>query len=76
MRASFFQKVFANNKISIVVPNEKEQDFIHHKLMTEIELGQFLEGTRNALLRIVRRMLEEDTTNIHVKSAITYCLND
>jgi len=103
MRASFFRKVFANNNISIVVPNEKEQAFIHHKLMTEIELGQFLEGTRNALLTIVRRMLEEDlidgvilgctelpliltkdefhipflnTTKIHVKSAISYCLND
>ena len=49
MRASFFQKVFANNNISIVVPNEKEQDFIQHKLMTEIELGQFLEETRNWL---------------------------
>jgi len=60
MRASFFQKVFANNNISIVVPNEKEQDFIQHKLMTEIELGQFLEETRNGLLTIVKRMVDED----------------
>ena len=60
MRASFFQKVFANNKISIVVPSEKEQDFIQHKLMTEIELGQFIEETRNSLLKIVKRMVNED----------------
>ena len=60
MRASFFQKVFANNNISIVAPNEKEQDFIQHKLMTEIELGQFLEETRNGLLTIVKRMVDED----------------
>ena len=60
MRASFFQKVFANNNISIVVPNEKEQDFIQHKLMTEIELGQFLEETRNGLLTIVKSMVDED----------------
>lgn len=60
MRASFFQKVFAINNIVIVVPSEKEQDFIQHKLMTEIELGQFLEETRNGLLTIVKRMVDED----------------
>ena len=60
MRASFFQKVFAINNIDIVVPSEKEQDFIQHKLMTEIELGQFLEETRNGLLTIVKRMVDED----------------
>jgi aspartate racemase len=60
MRASFFQKVLANNNISVVVPSEKEQDFIQHKLMTEIELGQFLEETRNGLLMIIKRMVDED----------------
>ena len=60
MRASFFQNVFKHNNISIVVPSEKEQDFIQHKLMTEIELGQFLEETRNGLLTIVKRMVDED----------------
>lgn len=60
MRASFFQKVFANNNISIVVPSEKEQEYIQHKLMTEIELGQFIEETRNDLLTIVKRMIDED----------------
>lgn len=60
MRASFFQKVFSNNNISIVVPTEEEQDFIQHKLMTEIELGKFLEETRNGLLTIVKRMVDED----------------
>ncbi|MDR3587128.1 MAG: amino acid racemase [Desulfosporosinus sp.] len=60
MRASFFQKVFANDNIAIVVPSEKEQDFIQHKLMTEIELGRFLEETREGLLSIVKRMVDED----------------
>ncbi|OLN32835.1 aspartate/glutamate racemase family protein [Desulfosporosinus metallidurans] len=60
MKASFFQKVFANNNISIVVPREQDQDYIQYKLMTEIELGQFLEETRKGLLAIVKRMVNED----------------
>ena len=60
MRGSFFQKVFSNNNILIVVPTEEEQAFIQHKLMTEIELGQFLEETRNGLLTIIKRMVDED----------------
>ena len=60
MRASFFQKVFTNNNIFIVVPNENEQEYIQHKLMTEIELGRFLEETRDGLLTIVKRMVDED----------------
>ncbi|MDR3600285.1 MAG: amino acid racemase [Desulfosporosinus sp.] len=60
MRASFFQKVFTWNNISIVVPSKKEQDYIQQKLMTEIEFGQFFEETRNGLLTIVKRMIDED----------------
>jgi len=60
MQASFFQEVFANNNISIIVPREEEQDYVQNKLMTEIELGQLLEETRNGLLKIVKRMVNED----------------
>ena len=69
MRANFFQKVFAKNNISIVVPNEAEQDYIQHKLITEIELGQFLEETRRGLLAIVKRMIDEDL----IEGAILGC---
>ena len=61
MQSNFFQKVFANYNISIVVPREQEQEYIQHKLMTEIELGQFLEETRDGLLTIVKRMVDEDS---------------
>ena len=61
MQSDFFQKVFANYNISIVVPREQEQEYIQHKLMTEIELGQFLEETREGLLTIVKRMVDEDS---------------
>jgi len=61
MQSDFFQKVFANNNISIIVPREQEQEFIQLKLMTEIELGQFNQETRDALLAIVKRMVDEDS---------------
>ena len=60
MQSEFFQEVFDNNNISIVVPREQEQDYIQHKLMTEIELGQFHNETRQGLLSIVKRMVDED----------------
>jgi len=60
MQANFFQEVFAINHISIVVPRQEEQDYIQNKLMTEIELGQFREETRNGLLTIVERMVNEE----------------
>ena len=36
------------------------QDYIQHKLMAEIELGQFHNETRHGLLSIVKRMVDED----------------
>lgn len=60
MESNFFQKVFAKNNISIVVPSEQEQQYIQHKLLTEIELGQFQERTRTGLLTIIKRMIDED----------------
>lgn len=61
MKNNFFQKVFDKSNIDIVVPKKEEQEYIHNKLMNEIELGQFLDETRNELLNIVKRMLDEDS---------------
>lgn len=61
MQSTFYQDVFANDRISIVVPNEQEQDYIQHKLMTEIELGKFQEDTRKGLLDIVKRIIDENS---------------
>ena len=60
MQSDFFQEVFAKDNISIVVPQEQEQDYIQLKLLTEIELGQFHNETRHGLLSIVKRMVDED----------------
>lgn len=61
MESSFFQKVFDKSNIEIIVPKEEEKNYIHNKLITEIELGQFLDTTQKGLLNIVKRMIDEDS---------------
>lgn len=60
MQSDFYQEEFSKDNISIIIPMEKEQDYIQHKLMTEIELGKFNDVTRNGLLAIVRRMIDDE----------------
>ena len=60
MEANFYKKPFISKEISVVVPLEEEQQFIHHKLFSEIELGIFKESTKNQLLAIAKRMVEQD----------------
>lgn len=56
MRADFYEKEFAKNGIELIVPDEKEIDFINHRLFTELELGIFKEETKNELLAIADGM--------------------
>src|SRR6059058_3263902 len=56
MRADFYQKVFAREKIDIVVPEPKDQDYIHEKYFAELVPGIFLPETRAGLLAIADRM--------------------
>jgi aspartate racemase len=59
MEADFYKKPFNSKGISVVVPSEEEQQFIHQKLFSEIELGIFKESTREELLAIVKKMVDE-----------------
>lgn len=61
MQSHFYQKEFDKIGASLVVPNAQEQKMIQEKLMTEIEKGVFLDQTRQALLNIVKRMIEENS---------------
>lgn len=61
MKSNYYQEVFAKDNIFIVLPNEQEKQYIQEKLMTEIELGVFHEVTRQGLLKIIKRMLDEDS---------------
>lgn len=60
MEADFYKNPFISKGISVVVPHEKEQQYIHDKLFSEIELGIFKESTKNGLLAIAKRMVEQD----------------
>ncbi|MBS1189756.1 MAG: aspartate racemase [Rhodocyclaceae bacterium] len=60
MGANFFGERFAREGIAVVVPNLDEQQYIQDKLMTEIELGIFNEGTRQGLLSIIANMKKRD----------------
>jgi aspartate racemase len=60
MEAEFYKKPFISEGISVVVPTEEEQRLIHDKLFSEIELGIFKDSTREELLSIAKRMVDED----------------
>ncbi|WP_300455827.1 amino acid racemase [Desulfobacula sp.] len=60
MAADFYKKPFIANGISVVTPSKEEQQFIQHKLFSEIELGIFKDATRAQLLSIAKRMKDED----------------
>jgi aspartate racemase len=60
MEAEFYKKPFISKGISVVVPSREEQQLIHHKLFSEIELGIFKDSTREELLSITKRMVDEE----------------
>ncbi len=59
MDAEFYKSPFISKGISVVVPSEEDQQLIHHKLFSEIELGIFKDSTREELLAIAKKMVEE-----------------
>jgi aspartate racemase len=56
MRADFYQKVFHREGIELVVPEPKDQDYIHEKYFAELVPGIFLPETRENLFAIIDRM--------------------
>ena len=56
MQANFYPKVFKREGIELLVPDPRDQDYIHDKYMNELVPGKFLAETRAGLLAIVDRM--------------------
>jgi aspartate racemase len=56
MQADFYQRVFRRTEIELIVPEPKDQDYIHEKYFAELVPGVFLPETRENLLTIVDRM--------------------
>jgi len=61
MKAGFFQKVFDDNGISIIVPSDEEQAYISGKVVSELARGIFADETRDAFLKIAHRMINEQS---------------
>ncbi len=60
MQAALFPEAFARRGMTIVVPNEEEQEFIHEKYMGELFVGAILNETRTALIGIVETMKQRN----------------
>ncbi|MEO6872790.1 MAG: amino acid racemase [Chthoniobacterales bacterium] len=60
MQAAMFPDAFARRNLTIIVPNEEEQEFIHAKYMGELFVGTIRDETRAALLEIVEAMKQRD----------------
>jgi aspartate racemase len=59
MQQRFYPDVFSRAGIALVAPELDEQDYIHDKYMNELLKGMALPETREGLLMIVDRMLEQ-----------------
>jgi aspartate racemase len=56
MQGTFYPKVFSREGIELVMPDAKEQAYLHDKYLNELVPGKFLPETRAGLLAIVDRM--------------------
>lgn len=50
---------FSNN-IKIVVPNQSEQEYIHRKIVEELENGIVNNETKEEFLSIIKQMIDRD----------------
>jgi len=60
MRASFYPEEFQRAGIALVIPAEKEREYIHRAYLGELLKNQFLPQTRTEILQIAQRMKNED----------------
>jgi len=60
MQGRFYSDVFLPAGIELVVPNAKEQSFVHDKYMNELVLGVFRPETRQAFRAIIDRLRHEE----------------
>jgi aspartate racemase len=56
MQAKFYPEVFSRAGITLVTPNDDEQNYIHDKYMNELLNNMFLPETRERMLAIVDEM--------------------
>lgn len=60
MTAGFYQKVFSEQGIALLLPGEEERAWVHEIYMGELVNGVFLPATRERLLKIIAGMKQRD----------------
>jgi aspartate racemase len=56
MQAEFYPKVFKPEGVELLVPDPRDQDYLHEKYFSELVPGRFFPETRAGLLAIVDQM--------------------
>lgn len=69
MGQDFFKVPFRNKNIEILVPDEEVQDWIHDKILSELEHGIVKEETKKEFIAIAERMIEEH----HIEGVVLGC---
>jgi aspartate racemase len=59
MNSTFFEDVFKNHSIEVVVPGKNDIELIDNKLFSEIELGIFKDETRDLFIGIIDKMVKQ-----------------
>lgn len=57
MQGRFYPSVFEREGLSIVIPRDEDQDYVHEKYFDELFVGVFLDETRAGLCDVIRRMV-------------------
>jgi len=60
MQGRFFPEVFSRERMTLITPAPAEQEYIHEIYFRELVAGKFLPKTRQRLLTIAQRMIEQD----------------
>ncbi|GAB3060177.1 aspartate/glutamate racemase family protein [Virgibacillus ainsalahensis] len=60
MDNDFFKKPFQKGKKEIIVPGEEDQNYIHQKIVDELENGIVNPETKENLLNIIHKMREKE----------------
>ncbi len=60
MSSDFYPRTFSAHDITVVVPSKDEKDYIDDKLTSEIIHNKINDKTRQGLLDIIARMVDED----------------
>jgi len=56
MQSAAYPSVFTRRGITVVVPDESDQEYVHRKYMSELVRGEYLPETRAGLLAVVERL--------------------